>query len=109
MKRFDPETKAKLNEKLKKFYDITAISESSKYVLNNRGGFDFVVGWLSKIIIADFATKTAIGCAIGTTIWSDTADKAAGTLAKYGAAILSSPGNKFRKLFNKLKGIEHHE
>jgi hypothetical protein len=112
MKRFDPETRSKLNDKLKKLddHDLPNLSKSSKDALNNRGGFDVgIVAWVSKVIIADFATKTAIGCAIGATIWGDTADKAAGTLAKYAAAILSSPGNKFRKLFNKLKGIEHHE
>lgn len=110
MNQIDPETKAKLNEKLKKFPDVANISESSKNGLDNRGGAaNPVLFWICKIIVSDFAAKTAIAGAIGATIWGSTADEAAGALAKYGAAILNAPGNKFRKLFNKLKGIEHHE
>nr|YP_010133717.1 hypothetical protein KYU99_pgp036 [Nitzschia supralitorea]QWM93206.1 hypothetical protein [Nitzschia supralitorea] len=109
MNRIDIETKDKLNNELKKFPDVD-VSESSKDGLGNRGGaMTPILIWIYKIIASDFAAKTAIAGAIGATIWGSTADEAAGALAKYGAAILNAPGNKFRKLVNKLKGLEHHE
>lgn len=114
MNRLDPEVKAKLNEELKKFpeedvrkfTDIEDISENTQTGLDNRGGAGPVAVWFAKIVVVDFAVKVAIGGAIGSTIWSGTADNAAGAIAKYGTAILNAPGKKFAKLVKKLRGID---
>lgn len=112
--RLDPELKARLNEELKKFPeedvrkfpDIEDISEDTRAGLDNRGGAGPILAWLAKIVVADFAVKVAIAGAIGSTVWSDIADHAAGKIAKYGTALLNAPGTKFAKLVNKLRGID---
>jgi hypothetical protein len=111
----DPEVKAKLNEELKrfpekdvqKFPEIEDISEDTRVGLDNRGGAGPLAVWLAKIVVVDFSVKVAIAGAIGSTIWSGTADNAAGALAKYGTAILNAPGKKFAKFVSKLKKIQN--
>lgn len=114
MARLSPEVKAKLTEELKKFSEedvrkfpnIEGISESTKTGLDNRGGGGPLAIWFAKVIVVDFGVKIAIASAIGSTIWSGTADNAAATIATYGTAILNAPGKKFAKLVNKLRGID---
>lgn len=114
MNRLDPEVNAKLNEELKKFPekdvgkfpDIKNISSNTQIVLYNRRGAGTVAVWLTKIVVVDFAVQVADGNAISSTIWSDTADNAAGSIAKYGTAIIHAPGNKFAKFVKKLRGID---
>lgn len=114
MKRLNPEVKTKSSEELKKFPEedvrkfpnIKDISENTQTGLDNRGGAGPVAVWFAKIVVADFAVKVAIAGAIGSTIWSGTADNAAGSIAKYGTAILNVPGEKFAKFVKKLRGID---
>lgn len=103
-KHADPELIKKINKELE---DFDTISEYSEGGLNTRGGFtDPIVLWLIKTVMTDFAIKVAIGCVVGTSIWSETADNAAAQLAKYGSAILTAPGKKFIRLFKRIKGID---
>lgn len=111
-KRLNPEIKKKLNEKLKKLPDIENVSEETRNGLGNRGGGEPILTvWLTKLIVVDFALKSAIAGGIFATIWSGTADNAAKQLAKYGSAIVTAPGNKFKGLYKRLKGLnlEHSE
>ena len=74
-----------------------------------RGGEFITLTGLTGIVtflMQDFALRAAITGLIGSTIWSDTADTAASQVAKYAAAIVGSPGNKFRKILKKLQGID---
>lgn len=104
--KLDPEVKKELNEKLKRFPDIEDISEETRNGLDNRGGADPLLLWVTKVVVVDFALKVAVATAFGATIWSDTADQAAAQLAKYGGAILTAPGNKFKKLYQTLKKVD---
>ena len=105
-KHASPELKKELNKKLKELPELDRVSESSKDALGNRGGANPVVLWFVKVVMNDFAIKTAIAGAVGSSIWSETADNAAAQLAKYGSAILSAPGKRFVRLYNKIKGID---
>ena len=105
-KHASPELKKELNKKLKELPELDTVSESSKDALGNRGGANPVVLWFVKVVMNDFAIKTAIAGAVGSSIWSETADNAAAQLAKYGSAILSAPGKRFVRLYNKIKGID---
>ena len=105
-KHASPELKKELNKKLKELPELDTVSESSKDSLSNRGGSNPVVLWFAKLISEDFAIKTAVAGAVGASIWSETADNAAAQLAKYGSAILSAPGKRFVRLYNRIKGIE---
>ena len=98
-KHASPELKKELPE-------LDTVSESSKDALGNRGGANPVVLWFVKVVMNDFAIKTAIAGAVGSSIWSETADNAAAQLAKYGSAILSAPGKRFVRLYNRIKGID---
>ena len=100
-----PELKNQLDKKLKQVPELDKLSESSKDGLGNRGGANPVVLWFVKVIVQDFAIKTAIAGAVGASIWSETADNAAAQLAKYGSAILSAPGKRFVRLYDRIKGI----
>jgi hypothetical protein len=104
-KHASPELKQELNKKLKELPDT--ISESSKDALGKRGGgtSPFVL-WLVRLVFEDFAIKVAIGGGVWASIWGQTADNAAGQLAKYGSAILSAPGKKFVNLYSRIKGID---
>lgn len=113
-KNLSSEIKAQLNKEVKcseedvqKFPDVENISENCKDALNKRGGSDPVTLWFAKIFVVDFAVKAAIAGAIGSTIWSNTADNAAGVLAKYSSVMLSAPGKKFAKLVNKLRRVDN--
>lgn len=106
LNRLDPETKAKLNEELKRFPEIDNVSEKTQNDLGRRGGAAPVGLWLTKVFVLDFAIKVAIGSSIGATIWGSTADNAAANVVKYGTAILQSPGNKFKNFCKKLRGID---
>ena len=106
LNRLDPETKAKLNEELKRFPEIDNVSEKTQNDLDTQGGADTVGLWLTKVFVLDFALKIAIGSGIGATIWESTADNAAANVVKFGAAMLQAPGNKFKNLCKKLRGID---
>lgn len=96
LNHLDPETKAKLNEELKRFPEIDNVSEKTQNDLYTRGGADPVGLWLTKAFVLDFAIKVAIGSGIGATIWGSTADNPAANVVKFGTAILQAPGNKFK-------------
>ena len=102
----NPELKKEFNKKLKELPELDTVSESSKDALDNRVGANPVVLWFVKLVMNDFAIKTAIAGAVGSSIWSETADNAAAQLAKYGSAILSAPGKRFVRLYNRIKGID---
>ena len=80
--------------------------ESARKTLATRGGANPVVVWFVKVVVTDFGVKAAIAGAIGSSIWIKTADNAAAQLAKYGTALLATPGKKFVRLYNKIKGID---
>jgi hypothetical protein len=105
-KHASPELKKELNKKLKELPELDTVSESSKDALGNRGGANPVVLWFVKVVMEDFAIKTAIAGSVGATIWIETADNAAAQLAKYGSAILSAPGKRFVRLYHRIKGID---
>nr|YP_010516881.1 hypothetical protein ON958_pgp037 [Haslea pseudostrearia]UXN44663.1 hypothetical protein [Haslea pseudostrearia] len=71
-------------EKIRKeLPDFEKLSEHSKYELDKRGGvIDPILAWLTKVKIANFAIKVAIGGAVSASIWSETADNAAAQLGK---------------------------
>ena len=95
-----------LNKKLKDFPELDTVSELTKYGLDTRGGVDLVVLCFAKLVISDLPIKAAIAGGIDAFIWYETADNAAGQLAKYGFAMLSAPGKKFVRLYRKIKGVE---
>lgn len=105
-KHTSPEVRREINKKLKNFPELDTISESSKDGLDSRGGASPIILWFAKVVMKDFAIKTAIAAAVGTSIWSETADNAASQLAKYGSAILSAPGKRFARLYSRIKGID---
>jgi hypothetical protein len=102
-KNASPELKKELNKKLK---ELDTVSEGTKDSLNARGGASPIVLWVAKVIMTDFAIKTAIAGAVGASIWAETADNAAAQLAKYGSVILSTPGKKFVSLYRRIKGVD---
>lgn len=106
LNRLDPETKAKLNEELKRFPEINNVSEKTQDDLCTRGGGGPVGIWFTKVFVLDFAIKVAIGTGIGATVWGSTADNAATNVVKFATAILQSPGNKFKNLYKKLRNID---
>ena len=95
-----------MNKKLKELPELDTVSESSKDALGNRGGANPVVLWVVKVVMNDFAIKAAIAGAVGSSIWAETADNAAAQLARYGSVILSTPGKRFARLYNRIKGID---
>ena len=101
-----PELKKELNKKLKDLPELDTVSEHSRDSLDTRGGANPVILWVVKVVISDFAIKAAIAGAVGASIWSETADNAAGQLAKYGSAMLSAPGKKFVRLYRRIKGVD---
>lgn len=102
-KRISPEVKKELNKDL---LELDTGSEHSKDSLDTCGGANPVILWITKVVIKDFAIKTAIAGAVGASIWSETADNAAAQLAKYGSAMLSAPGKKFVRLYQRIKGVD---
>lgn len=105
LNRLDPETKRKLNEELKRFPEIDIVSEKTRNDLDTRGGAGPVMLWFTKVFVLDFGVKVAIAGGIGATVWGSTADNAAANVVKFGTAILQAPGNKFKNLCKKLRGI----
>ena len=101
-----PELKKEFNKKLKDLPELDTVSEHSKDSLDTRGGANPVILWVTKVLMSDFAIKTAIAGAVGASIWSETADNAAVQLAKYGSAILSAPGKKFIRLYRRIKSVD---
>jgi hypothetical protein len=105
--RLNPEIKQRLNKELKKLPKIENISDETRNALDNRGGAGpGVLVWLTKLIVVDFGLKSAIAGGIFATIWSGNADTAAGQIAKYGSAILTAPGHKFKNLYKRLKRLK---
>lgn len=98
----DAELKRKVNKELKNL----PLSENTKDSLDVRGGYGPITVWLAKLIMSDFAIKISIAGAVGASIWSETADNAAGQLAKYGSIILSTPGKKFARLYSRIRGVD---
>ena len=86
--------------------ELDTVSKSSKDALGNRVSANPVVVWFVKVVMNDLAIKTAIGGAVGATIWAETADNGAAQLAKYGSAILSAPRKRFVRLYNIIRGID---
>ena len=105
-KHASPELKKELNKKLKDLPELDKLSESTKDSLDTRGGANPIMLWFVKVVINDFAIKTAVAGVVGASIWSETADNASRQLAKYGAAILSAPGKKFVRLYSRIKGVD---
>ena len=95
-----------MNKKLKDLPENYTVSERTKDLLDTRGGANPVIFWVTKVIMNDFAIKTAIAGVVGASIWSETADNAAAQLAKYGSAMLSAPGKKFVRLYRRIKGVD---
>ena len=105
-KHASPELKKELNKKLKDLPELDTVSEHTKDSVDTRGGANPVILWITKVVMSDFAIKTAIAGAVGASIWSETADNAAAQLAKYGSAMLSAPGKKFVRLYRRIKGVD---
>ena len=105
-KHASPELKKELHKKLKDLPELDTVSETTKDSLDTRGGANIFVVWLVKVVVRDLGIKTAIAGAVGASIWSETADNAAAQLAKYGSALLATPGKKFLRLYNRIKGID---
>ena len=101
-----PELKKELNKKLKDLPEPATVSEHTKDSLDTRGGANPVILWITKVIMSDFAIKTAIAGAVGASIWQETTDNAAAQLAKYGSAMLSAPGKKFVGLYDRIKRVD---
>ena len=74
--------------------------------MDTRGENNPVVYWSTKVIIEDIAIKAGIAGVVGASIWSETADNAAGQLAKYGSAMLTAPGKKFVRLYKKIRKVD---
>merc|ERR1711862_252689 len=77
----------------------------TKESLDTRGVANPIIAWFCKVILEDFAIKTAIGTAVATTVWVDRATNAAAQLAKYGSAMLVAPGKKFIGLYKRIRSI----
>jgi hypothetical protein len=105
-KNASPELKKELNKKLKELPELDRVSEFNKEALTNRGGANPVVLWFVKLVMNDFAIKTAIAGAVGASIWSESADNAARQLAKYGSVIISAPGKRFVHLYKRIQAID---
>ena len=95
-----------LKKELKNLPELDSILEETKDSLDTRGGANPVLLWFMKVVMNDFALKAAIAGGLGASIWSDVADNAAAQLAKYGSALIATPGNKFLRLYNRIKGID---
>lgn len=102
-----PELKKEFNKKSKDAAEFEKLSEPTKDSLDSRGGANpLIVAWITNVLIRDFAIKAAIAGAVGSSVWFETADNAAGQLSKYGPAILAAPGKKFIGLYHRIKGID---
>jgi len=108
LNRLDPKIKKKLHEKYKRFPQFADISDETTESIDIRGGAgaELFWLWLTEIVIVDFGPKAIIASTIGSSIWSQTADEAAGVIIKYAATIVAAPGNKFKNLYKKLRKID---
>jgi hypothetical protein len=84
------------------------VDTDEKVGLYTRGGEIFTVTGIVAFLMKDLAFRTAITTAVGTTIWSDTADTAVEQIVKYASAIVAAPGFKFRNIKRKLQRIDSH-
>nr|YP_009308935.1 hypothetical protein [Toxarium undulatum]AOS86678.1 hypothetical protein [Toxarium undulatum] len=105
-KHASPELKKELKKNLKNLPELDTVSEVTKDSLDTRGGANPLILWFVKVVVTNSAIKAAIAGAVGASIWSETADNAAAQLAKYGSALLATPGKKFLRLYNRIKGID---
>lgn len=105
-KSASPELKKELNQKVKDLPELDTLSHDTKNSLQTRGGTNPVVLWFVKVVVTDFGIKAAIAGAVGATIWSEVADNAPVQLAKYWPHLLATPGKKFVRLYNRLKGVD---
>ena len=103
----NPELKKELNKKLNDLPELYTVPEHTKDSLYTCVSTTPVIFlWVTKAFMSDFAIKTAIAGAVGSSIWSETADNAAAQLAKYGSAMLSTPGTKFVRLYRRIKVVD---
>ena len=101
-----PELKKQFKKQLKQIPQYDTLPEQNKESLDTRGENNPVVYWSTKVIIEDIAIKAGIAGVVGASIWSETADNAAGQLAKYGSAMLTAPGKKFVRLYKKIRKVD---
>lgn len=108
LNRLDSKTKKKLHEKYKRFPQFANISDETTESIDIRGGAAAELFWLwfIEVFIVDFGPKAILASTIGSSIWSETADTAAGVIMKYAATIVSAPGSKFKNLYKKLRKID---
>lgn len=103
-KNIDEETKKKIGNELTK--SNNSIGDSTGKALNSKGGtIDPITISILKLIVVDFSLKIAIAGAFTSSIWSESADNAAGHIARYSGAILAAPGRKLGQMARRLKGI----
>ena len=103
-KNIDEETKRKISNELTK--SNNSIDDSTGKALDRKGGaIDPITISIIKLIMVDFGIKVAIGGAFASSIWSESADKAAEHIARYSTAILAAPGRKIGRIVQRLKGI----
>lgn len=108
MNKLNPETIQILNKELKKnkFPEIENIAQPTRDGLDSRGGAVGPLGlWFVKTVVVDMAIKAAVVGGFWATIYGPAADSAASNLVKYAGAIVSAPGNKFKRFYKKLKGL----
>ena len=76
-KHASPELKKELNKNLKNLPELDKVPKHTKDSLDTRGGANPALLWFAKVVICDFAIKSAILTAVGASVWSETTDNAA--------------------------------
>jgi len=100
---FSKKTK-KINNELTK--SNNSIDNSTGKALDRKGrAIDPITISIIELIMVDFGIKVAIGGAFASSIWSESADKAAEHIARYSTAILAAPGRKIGRIVRRLKSI----
>jgi len=103
-KNISEETKIKISDELTK--SNNSIEDSTGKALDRKGGaIDPIIIAIIKLIMVDLGIKVAIGSAFASSIWSESADKAAEHIARYSSAILAAPGRRLVRIVKRLKGI----
>lgn len=91
----------------KKLTDNNFSSENSEKPLSIRGGIiNPITAWFYAAVFQDFAIKVAIVSAVNASIWGDSADMAVQRITKYAGAVTAVPGNKLRRVVQKLRKVD---
>lgn len=101
----DDELKREVGKKPLESDKINKLPDSTQDILDRRGGDGTITVWLIKIFLCDLPIKAAIAGAVGSIIWSESADNAASLITRYGNAIVMAPGKRLVKIADRLRGI----